>query len=347
MQNLRNNLHIASCDKFIPPFVKLINQEFDIDSHCFVIKSGMADSKLKLDKNVLLFSNKKLDLLKYYANIAFRMSLADRIILHSLLDIKIITILFFMPWCLPKCYWFIWGADLYRYNARKKNFKSRVKEFLRRIVFKKIGYLVTYVKGDFELAKEWYNSKGKFVECIMYTSNLYTLENYEKKEKENINILLGNSSDPTNNHIDSLERLLPFKGDNIKIYSPLSYGDPAYADKINSIGKQWFGERFIAIRDFMSLEQYNEFLTTIDIAIFNHDRQQAMGNTIKLLGLGKTVYIRENTSQWEFFNEKEISVKSIEKLESLSYSLNEVNVKKVRDYFSLENYLKQLNYIFK
>ena len=39
--------------------------------------------------------------------------------------------------------------------------------------------------------------------------------------------------------------------------------------------------------DFMEYKLYFEYLCTIDIAIFAHNRSQDMGNIINLLGLGK------------------------------------------------------------
>ena len=42
--------------------------------------------------------------------------------------------------------------------------------------------------------------------------------------------------------------------------------------------------------------------------MFNHNRQQAMGNTITLLGLGKKVYMRRGVAQWSFFESHKIKV---------------------------------------
>jgi hypothetical protein len=51
-----------------------------------------------------------------------------------------------------------------------------------------------------------------------------------------LSILLGNSADPSNNHVEALERLLPYRDQDIKIYAPLSYGDqrPAARQASNS-----------------------------------------------------------------------------------------------------------------
>ena len=42
----------------------------------------------------------------------------------------------------------------------------------------------------------------------------------------------------------------------------------------------------------LPLSDYLKILGKIDIAIFNHERQQAVGNITSLLGLGKKVYIK-------------------------------------------------------
>ena len=71
-----------------------------------------------------------------------------------------------------------------------------------------------------------------------------------------------------------------------------------------------------------------------------------MGNTITLLGLGKTVYIRSDTTQWQLFEEKNIKIGDIAKLTNLKCEEKVENIEAIKDYFSLENYLNQLNKLF-
>ncbi len=59
--------------------------------------------------------------------------------------------------------------------------------------------------------------------------------------------------------------------------------------KVISRGEEWFGDKFVPMTDFMSFEQYLEVFKSLDVAIFNHRRQQAMGHTIMLFSIGKTV----------------------------------------------------------
>lgn len=339
-------LHLGPCDKFIPPFIGFIKDNFDFNDHLFLLTNSMSENEIVNHSNVKLSGKSKLSKVKHYTLVIKKMNQADKIILHSLFDIRIIQILFFSPWLLKKCYWVMWGADLYTYQLSERNKSWYKKELFRRPVIKNIGHLVTYIKGDVDLARKWYGAKGEYHECLMYLSNIYKTLDVPDTQSDTINIQIGNSADPSNNHIEILDKMLPFKDKNIRIYAPLSYGDKAHAKQVISIGKELFGDKFIALTDFMPFEQYLKFLGSIDIAIFNHKRQQAMGNTITLLGLGKTVFIRSDTTQWRFFKDKNIKVYDSIKLESLDKKEHLDNILKVKDYFSGETLIKQYSEIF-
>jgi hypothetical protein len=65
-----------------------------------------------------------------------------------------------------------------------------------------------------------------------------------------------------------------------------------------------FGERFTPIEHFMKFEEYKSFLSTMDVAVFNHKRQEAMGVTLTLLSLGKEVYVNSHTTSFQSFNQR-------------------------------------------
>lgn len=290
-------LHIAGCDKFIPPFIEFVKEHFDFKVHEFLLTGGMAQGQLKLHPNVQLSKRSILEYLQHYVQAIIKMHQAKKIILHGLFDIRMVYILFFMPWLLKKCYWVMWGGDLYVYQLGERNWKWKVPEFFRRPVIKNMGHLVTYIKGDYELAQQWYGAKGQYHECFMYTSNLFKEYDVPKKQHSGFNILVGNSADPSNNHLEVFDKLEAFKNQDIKVYTPLSYGNQDYAQTIIEQGQQHFDDKFEALTEHMPFNQYLEFLGKIDIAIFNHKRQQAMGNTITLLGLGKKVFMRSDVTQ--------------------------------------------------
>ncbi|QQK59346.1 TDP-N-acetylfucosamine:lipid II N-acetylfucosaminyltransferase [Shewanella sp. LC6] len=339
-------LHIAGCDKFIPPYIQFVNENFNSEEHDFIINSGMASGELQSSSNIYFSGNSTFSKLKHYFHLIIEMHQADKVIVHALFNIKIVQILFFAPWLLKKCCWVIWGGDLYTYQLGKRNKKWQINEFFRRPVIKRIGHLVTYIEGDIALARKWYGATGKYQECLMYTSNLYKEYEVSENKKTSINIQVGNSADPSNNHIEALEKLLPFKDEDICIFVPLSYGSKEYAKQVITQGKELFGDKFKPLREFMPFEEYLSFLGSIDIAIFNHKRQQAMGNTITLLGLGKTVYLRSDTSQWQFFETKGIKIGDVEMFNSLERYETKENIKIVKEYFSQKNYKNQLAKLF-
>lgn len=240
----------------------------------------------------------------------------------------------------------MWGGDLYTYQLGERNWKWRIREFFRRRVIKNMGNLVTYIEGDVEIARKWYGATGIYHECIMYTSNLYKEYSVPSKQGTAINIQVGNSADPSNNHLEALEKLLPFQNLDVCIYVPLSYGDKKHAQAVIQQGQQWFGDKFKPLTEFMPFDEYLLLLGTIDIAIFNHKRQQAMGNTITLLGLGKTIYIRNDVSQWRFFKNKNIVVGDVQKLTNLDTLNIENNQAKVKEYFSKEKLIEQLERLY-
>lgn len=350
--SLQKILHISNCDKFIPPFIELTKEHFDFDQHKFLLSRGMADKNLKSYINVYLSGKNRFSRLKHYIKTIIGMHKADKIILHGLFDIKLVILLFFMPYLLKKCYWVMWGGDLYYHQLGINDKHYKIKERIRGFVIKRIGHFVTYIKGDYHLAQQWYGATGKYHECIMYTSNTFTDYNLPPKQDQSTNILIGNSADPSNNHEEILAKLTPYKNEDIKIFCPLSYGNPDHAKQVIEKGKAIFGEKFIALTDFMPFDEYLILLSNIDIAIFAHKRQQAMGNTISLLGLGKKVYLRSDVTQWQTLSDMGVKIFDIDHLVSNSYQEfqkndnTKSNPEIIKSYFNKDTLKQQLNKIF-
>lgn len=331
---MKNNiLHIMKPEKFNVPFIDFMKKNFDISSHKFLFLSKpQYDYGMTKAYKVIWIKNNYFKLLK-------EMYFADKIILHGLWKKKFFIFLFLNPWLLKKCYWIIWGGDLYPLENQS---------WIKKQVIKNMGHFITYIKGDYELTQKWYGANGKYHECFMYPSNLYKEYNIKQKEHSTINIQVGNSGFETNNHRDILDQLKKYQDENIKIFVPLSYGNQEYAKEVISYGKGIFGDKFIPLTEFMPFEKYLEFLSEIDIAIFAHKRQQAMGNTITLLGLGKKVYMRSDITPWQLFKDIDVKVFDLEsiEIEVINVEIQKENQLKIKEYFSKENYLNQLQNLF-
>ncbi|WP_287797220.1 TDP-N-acetylfucosamine:lipid II N-acetylfucosaminyltransferase [Idiomarina sp.] len=348
-------LHIGNFSTFIPSFVQFINKNFNDKRHLFCFLGYKENYRVVEQDNLKISKPSLAGTIKHYFLVLKNIHHAEKVILHGLFDVRLILLFSLMPWVLKKCYWIIWGGDLYFHQKPKLRTRDKIKEALRAFVIKRLGYLVTYIPGDLALARKWYNAKGEHKECLMYLSNIFedkfSNKNYHPRKSvgEDINIIIGNSADPTNNHIEIFEKLVPYKSKKIHIIAPLSYGDKKYAERVISYGRQEFGGKFKPIIDFIPLDDYQQVLKSVDIAVFNHKRQQAMGNTITLLGMGKIVYLRADVTQWTLFKSLGIAVKDISEFD-LYPQLNEDdlahNARIVKSYFNYANLVTQYRRIF-
>ncbi|POT59586.1 hypothetical protein C3432_02360 [Citrobacter amalonaticus] len=262
------------------------------------------------------------------------------VIFHSLLDKFILTKLprdLVVVWC-------GWGYDYYSYflskyyphgmilnhtksvfndSKKKKNitimellkggYRVARRKFLNKIypprrITTYIDYFVPVISTEFSLIRD----ANPWFSCEFLSWSYGTLEeDYNTCSHEifhSCNILVGNSATPENNHIEAFE----FIQSNIdwqfrKIYCPLSYGDLAYAKKIKDIGVAFFGENFIPLMTFLDKKEYNEILSSCELLIFNHIRQQALGNIIAGLAMEKFILLNKKNPLCMWLDENNIS----------------------------------------
>jgi len=337
-------LHIGSSNKFTTQLFSFLGETFDLGNHLFLSYQTQIAWPDKYKEHYVEKNG-----YRFFIHLLLKGIASDKIILHCLPTGRYLLFLLLQPWLLKKCWWVVWGGDLYLHEESHKTFRWYKNEVIRKIVIKRIGQLITYIEGDVALARQWYGAKGQYHECLMYPSNLYKEYDVPQKEHAIVNIQVGNSADPSNNHLEVFEKLIPYKDQDIKIFVPLSYGDQIYAKNIVEVGRRMFGNKFVPLTSFMPFEEYLKFLGQIDIAVFNHRRQQAMGNTITLLGLGKSVYIRSDTTQWKIFKKIDITIYDISKLNDKNKLLTKTlpdNIEKIKKYFCIQNLERQWSAIF-
>ena len=132
------------------------------------------------------------------------------------------------------------------------------------------------------------------------------------------------------------EALARFKDRDIEIICPLSYGEQEYRESVISLGKQLFAEKFVPLEDFLPYEEYQRLLASIDIAVFNHNRQQGMGNIITHLGLGHKVYLRSDQSPWTLFENMGVEVHDIAEGIDIEYRPSSKNQELIATNFTRE-----------
>lgn len=343
----KKNLHILFPEKFFNSYIQFINENFEAEHHLFLYLKTKGDEpdypnvrKLRFYRIPILFHFELYQLMKNH----------DKVFLHSLSKEKVLSFLFLFRKFAKKCYWLLWGGDMYyRLSQNSLRPKRNLSTFIFKKVVQKLGFVLSNINGDVAIARKAFGFKGLQQECMLYPSNIYNKPAFSIGSSTGLTILLGNSSHISNKHEEILIKVSKLNNPNIKVYCPLSYGDHKHAKKVIQLGKQLLGDRFIPLTSFIPLSDYNKILSEVNIAIFNHWRQQGVGNIVTLLGMGKTVYLRKTVTTWDMLTERGIYLKEIDDLSTLGTITGEQsrsNSKIVENYFSRETLIQQYQNIF-
>ncbi|OXY81881.1 TDP-N-acetylfucosamine:lipid II N-acetylfucosaminyltransferase [Oceanimonas doudoroffii] len=297
----------------------------------------------------------------------------DLVIFHSFGDLLYPEI-FNIPEDVPTV-WFGWGYDYYdligkpkdlflpaSQNIASQSYKSLLRRTIgkilrfsfrlagvsksRRKAIEKLSIFSPVLPNEYEMvlnSHRWQDFP-KYA-CWNYGAmEDHLIKGFEDEQVEGDSILIGNSASLTCNHKEILDFLHEAGVENRYIISPLSYGDKTYGEKIITIGKQYFGEKFNPLKDFMSIQNYVATIRKCGYVIMNHKRQQAVGNIVIMLYLGARVFLREENPTYPFLKEMGIAVSSVQELEKdisllqkpLSSEEKENNKELVSKYWSRE-----------
>ncbi len=142
------------------------------------------------------------------------------------------------------------------------------------------------------------------------------------KNRDKINILVGNSANLTNNHIDAFKKLVKLR-QKVNVHCVLSYGaGQAIVNEIIKQGYKLFPNAFYAQQNFMERSAYIDFLSNIDIFFMYHNRQQSIGNILTALALGKPVFLKKNNPVFDFITNMGLKAHEADRIEH--YNLEDI-----------------------
>ncbi|MFW5804107.1 MAG: TDP-N-acetylfucosamine:lipid II N-acetylfucosaminyltransferase [bacterium] len=190
----------------------------------------------------------------------------------------------------------------------------------------------------------------------IYYSIEYISKGFNSSQKQlGNNIFIGNSASNSSNHFDIFLKLKNKVSINTKIIVPLSYGCLRYKRTINFIGKYIFKSQFLPLNKLLSLERYNEILSSCNVMIFNHNRAQAFGNIIIGAWAGHKIFLRKTNPIYKYFKSLGVTVFSIdeelvsENLTALEIELQNNNRQIIEVHYGevkiRENYMEIINAI--
>lgn len=310
-------LHIISDEKF----VKFCEDTFDIEFvNNFYLRSGQITFDYLKSNNISL------------------------IIIHYLHEFEV-NFFYYNKVSVPKI-WMFWGADGFSLplfynkfldseskmavnrmkfeNSIISGFKHLVKNYFNTIwnksfsvkkklnVMNQMDYIVPIVPGDYDILKESYN-----ITAPIYHFNYVVELTGGVNDSHSGNIILGNSSSITNNHISILRSLNTAELGASKVFIPLSYGDSIYRRYILDFIKSLNNSNLKPLTEFLNYSSYSEIIQSCDIMIMNHERQQALGNIVLGLLNGCTIYMNDRSPLYRFLIDKKFIIKNVNTVRDL------------------------------
>lgn len=292
---------------FCPRLVKMIDNPeygFSSEDHLFVTPYKDLYDKLSEYPNVVLYETKNpfgAQMVNHYA------PYGDWLFLHSIPDWR--KAIFIRKKFQKKIIWRTWGHDAAFFNVHKGNIIKRFAKFLLNVIRKRVvkNFYAIGVSSNYidELdVKEKFGNVKTMVVSYLDVNGRKQLMNPSRKNADVLNILVGHSGTLLDNHIEILGRLKTFEHKNIRVFLLLSYGDPTYIQKVSDYVKDYWPQNVEIISKFMSVPEFTEFLSKIDVAIFDGKNSYAIGNVTILQSMRKKLFFNRDGLWHRAFVEK-------------------------------------------
>jgi dTDP-N-acetylfucosamine:lipid II N-acetylfucosaminyltransferase len=335
-------LHVmVADDKFTIPLMKHIITDLNLENHRFLVIGRKRDfdfktsfiAKIKIPNRLFFFSNLFVFIKEVYK--------ADVVIAHAA---PLSVFFLIIPKKIIDVIWVIQGGI----DIPLSNKSSNLRDFLDLVFKRKIKTHATHIQEDSDLVNEILSVNSHFKYSPCYLSNTFSNIKDESdfvyiKGFSQKNILLGNSTDPSNNHIEAFEIVQKSGLQPEMITSILSYGIyESYKEKVITVGKKMFGGNFCGVTKFLPLIEYLKILDGIDFAVFNHKRQEAMGVTIQLLSLAKPIFFNPQSPAYQSLIRRGYYVFNILELEKFK-DIKTLDLRKNRELLLKEYSLDVLN----
>jgi hypothetical protein len=206
--------------------------------------------------------------------------------------------------------WIRGSVLLYMY----RNISAEIKLIIFRKGLKSLLYYSTVLPTEKEIITKHFKLKIPYVPYNYGINTDFPIDTGNRINKDRIDILVGNSGSPTNNHIEIINILVKKGFEGIRIIMPLNYGGSEdYIDNVSLHGRKYFGEEFLSLERFLEQKEYFGIISNCQICIMNHYRQQGSGNVAFMLIYGAKVFLSELNPLYKYFIEEGIIIYSIEK----------------------------------
>ena len=226
-----------------------------------------------------------------------------------------------------------WGADLvWLVNNSSGSFVSKLAKKFCRSVAANAKLISTLTEGEYQRLSSKCRIRGLFVLGGVGMPRV-DLKDISFSGMRDNRIIVGNSATASNRHEDVFKLLKPLKDSRYEVFVPLSYGDSEYRDRVLSLGNYYLGHSFHPLLELLPFEDYEVFLSTCSVGIFNQPRQQGFGNIKRLLASGSKIYLADDGDSLSHFIKMGANV----------FPISSICDSSVEDLFELPEPLREAN----
>lgn len=302
----------------------------------------------KLDN--VFYLNKKHSLFKVILNYTVRiLNLRDRpLIVSHATDIFACKYLLFISFLFKAKYlWHVRGNDLYRHLL-----DCSLPLYIRilNLILYKHAYSYLSISSSEKFLINSVFGSDRFIRMICSPSNVLFSNTHVNSLGSSI--LIGNSATTTSNIASFMSLYSNYIASNSQKMFWLvgSYGTPHIIDEYIAYANE-FKNVFVQTQ-FMSLQDYNNWLSSFNIAVLIPTRLQGLGQLFMLITSGITIYTHHTSPLSSFMDEYSITYKTLsssnfalDPLPSEDLHLNRTNVAKYFNYNNLIDQWKQIQFL--